>query len=157
MSYVIYALFQMPGAAEDALRDLSAAGIPEDDYQVFVRKYRLTSDLRASEYDGTQGLLVGIAAGVLVGALLGWILAGPMGVLRLSIGPAVCFGMFVGLICGALGGGLYGTGLVHHNLQRLVELFRPGSTLVTAEIKSLPSRDAVDKIFRLHGAIETSR
>jgi uncharacterized membrane protein len=157
MSYVIHALFQGPVAAEAALRELAMAGLPKDDYHVFVREPMLTEDLRATQTDGRRGLFVGICMGALVGGGLGWLLAGPLGLLHhLSISTAVVFGIFLGVICGALGGGLYGTGLVDSNLQRLVSRFRPGQTLVTAEIGSLPSRNVIEQIFKMHGAIEAT-
>jgi uncharacterized membrane protein len=157
MSYIIHALFQGPVAAEAALRELAMAGLPKDDYHVFVREPLLTEDLRTTQSDGRHGLFLGLCSGALVGGLLGWLLAGPLGILHhLTTSTAVAFGVFLGLICGALGGGLYGTGLVDSNLQRLVNRFRPGQTLVTAETGSLPSRNVVEQIFKLHGAIEAT-
>jgi hypothetical protein len=157
MSYVIYALFQVPGTAETALQDLSVADIPKNDYKVFVHKKPLSQDLRASETDGRKGLAIGVSIGVVAGALFGWLLCVPLGLLKLPTEAAIGLGIFLGIICGALGGGIYGSGLLHSSLQRLVSVFRPGHTLVTAEMETPESRDRVDQIFKKHGAIETKR
>lgn len=156
MSYVIYALFPEPGTAEIALQDIARAHIPEEDCQVFVHKKKLSHDLRASESDGRKGLLIGILAGALAGAIMGWLVSGPLHLFALPLGAAIGFGAFLGVICGALGGGIYGMGLVDGNLKRLSDKFRPGQTLVTAEIQSPEGRAIVDQIFRKYGAIEAS-
>jgi hypothetical protein len=157
MSYVIYALFQVPGTAETALQDLSLADIPKNDYKVFVHKKKLNEDLRASETDGKKGLALGVGIGAVVGALFAWVLCVPLHLFKLPSESALGLGLFLGVICGALGGGIYGSGLLHHSLQRLVSVFQPGQTLVTAEIETPESRDRVDQIFKKHGAIETTR
>ena len=157
MSYVIYALFQVPGTAETALQDLSDAAIPKNDYKVFVHKKKITEDLRASETDGRKGLAIGVGIGILGGAVFGWLLCVPLGLLKLPAAAAIGLGMFLGIICGALGGGIYGQGLLHSKLQRLFSAFQPGQTVVTAEIETPESRDLVDQIFRKHGAIESMR
>jgi hypothetical protein len=157
MSYVIYALFQEPGAAETALHDLSMAELPKDSYKLFVHKKGFDADPRASESDGRKGLAIGVGVGALAGALFGWLLCGPFGFWRLSVTSAICFGVFLGIICGVLGGGIYGSGLLHRNLQRLVHMLGPGQTLVTAEMETPESRNVVEQIFSKHGAVEASR
>ena len=157
MSYVIYALFQVPGEAETALQDLSRSGLPQNDYKVIVHKDKLTGDLSASESDGRKGLAIGVGMGAVVGALLGWLICGPLGLFRLPIESAIGFGLFLGIVCGALGGGIFGAGLLHQKLQKLAKRFRPGQTLVTAEMETPEGRDMVDQIFKRHGAIEASR
>lgn len=158
MSYVIYALFQEPGMAEVALQDLAQAEIPEKDCHIFVHKKQLSqaNDLRASECDGRQGLGIGVLTGIVAGALMGWLVAGPLHLWALPMSAAVGLGIFLGVICGALGGGIYGTGLLQSNLKRLSQRFRPGQTLITAEIESLQCRDIVDRIFKKYGAIEAT-
>lgn len=157
MSYVIYALFQVPGVAEAALDEISRAELPTGSYKVFVYKKGITQDLRASESDSRKGLAIGLGVGAVAGALFGWLLCGPLGLLPVPAPSAIGFGMFLGIVCGLLGGGIYGTGLLHRNLQLLVNAFRPGQTLVTAEMETPESRDVVDQIFKRHGAIEASR
>lgn len=157
MSYVIYALFQVPGVAETALRELSMADLPKDSYKVFVYKKGITQDVRASESDARTGLAIGVGVGALAGALFGWLLGGPLGLVGLPVGSAVLVGMLMGIVGGGLGGGLFGSGVLHRNLQRLVNEFRPGQTLVTAEMETSESRHVVDQIFKKHGAIEASR
>ncbi len=160
MSYVIYALFPEPGTAEIALQDLARTQLTAQDYQVFVHKKKLTQDLtqdiRASESDGRKGFGIGILVGVLGGALMGWLVSGPLHLFALPLSAAIGLGIFLGVICGALGGGIYGMGLVDGNLKKLSDRFRPGHTLVTAEIQTPESRAIVDQIFRKYGAIETS-
>lgn len=160
MSYVIYALFPEPGTAEIALNDLARTELPASDYKVFVHKEKLdqhvTQDLRASESDGRKGFGIGVLVGVLGGALMGWLLCGPLHLLALPVSAAIGLGIFLGVICGALGGGIYGMGLVEGNLKKLSDRFRPGQTLVTAELQTPESRAIVDQIFRKYGAIEAT-
>jgi len=150
MSYVITALFKGPVAAEAAIQELAMAEIPKSEYHVTVREPKMTQDLRTKHSDGRKGLFIGLAAGAVVGALLGTLIASP---LHLPMGSAMLFGLFLGLICGALGGGLYGTGVGTDKIDEMAERFRPGQTVVTAEIESEPGRDAIEKIFRHHGSI----
>lgn len=153
---VLYALFQEPGVAETALRALKSSGLTEDECRVFVHKDRPSPALRTSESDTRHGLFIGLMAGAVGGALMGWLLTGPLGLLRLPMYSAMAFLMFLGMICGLLGGGLSGTGLVHSKLHPLVESFRPGQTLITAEAESQQSVELVYRILRLHGAIAVS-
>ena len=157
MSYVIYALFQVPGTAEAALQDLEVSDSPKSDYKVFVHKDKLSQDLRASETDGRKGLAIGVGIGALVGAIFGFLLCVPLHLLKLPAEAGIGLGLFLGVICGALGGGIYGSGLLHSNLQRLVKVFKTGQTLVTAELETAECRDQVDQIFKKHGAIATTR
>ena len=160
MSYVIYALFPEPGTAEIALQDLARSQLTAQDCQVFVHKkkldHHLTQDIRASESDGRKGFGIGILVGVLGGALMGWLVSGPLHLFALPLSAAIGLGIFLGVICGALGGGIYGMGLVDGDLKKLSNRFRPGHTLITAEIQTPESRAIVDQIFRKYGAIEAT-
>ena len=80
---VLYALFQEPGVAETALRALKSSGLTEDECRVFVHKDKPSPALRTSESDTRHGLLIGLISGAVGGALMGWLLTGPLGLLRL--------------------------------------------------------------------------
>jgi hypothetical protein len=157
MSYVIYALFKAPGAAERALSELATAQLPKNTYQVFIHKKLFHQDLRTSETDWMRGLTIGLLVGAITGALLGGLLCGPMGFLQLPVVSAMGVGIFLGMICGVLGGGIYSTGLIHRNLRQLVNAFQPGHTLLTAELETEETRSTVNEIFNKHGAIKASR
>ena len=157
MSYVIYALFQVPGAAEQALHEITTSALPKNDYSVFVRNNGVTDEQRASESDGGKGVTVGLGVGAVAGAMFGGVLFGPMGFLELPLIHAMGFGMLVGVVLGALASGIYGSGLLHSNFARLVRMARPGQTLMTAEMTTPESRDAIDQILKKYGAIEASR
>ena len=77
--------------------------------------------------------------------------------LELPLIHAMGFGMLVGVVLGALASGIYGSGLLHSNFARLVRMARPGQTLMTAEMTTPESRDAIDQILKKYGAIEASR
>ena len=153
---VLYALFQEPGVAETALRALKSSGLTEDECRVFVHKDKPSPALRTSESDTRHGLVIGPPAGGVGGARGGWLPPGPLGLLRLPMYSAMAFLMFLGMICGLLGGSLSGTGLLHSKLHPLVESFKPGQTLITAEAESQQSVQLAYRIFRLHGAIAVS-
>ena len=157
MSYTMYALFKRPGDAEVAMQVLSAEDRAKEDCKVFVHKEKLGADLRASEGDGRKGLAIGVGLGALAGAALGGLLFGPIGILHLPLVSALAFGLFLGIICGALGGGLYGSGLMAGKLQRLASSFQPGQTLITAETESQECLGVVMQIFKKHGAVVASR
>ena len=93
MSYVIYALFQVPGAAEQALHEITASALPKNDYSVFVRNNGVTDEQRASESDGGKGVTIGLGVGAVAGAMFGGVLFGPMGFLELPLIHAMGFGM----------------------------------------------------------------
>ncbi len=154
MRQVLYALFKEPGEAEAALEELSRIAIPKEECQIFVHRKKLNQDLRTSESDLRRGLLVGLCTGALGGAFMGWLLAGPLSVLQLPLYAAIGFLMFLGAVCGMIGGGLSGNGFVHTKLNDLLASFRPGETLVTAEIDGEQWTDMVYRIFKMHGAIE---
>lgn len=157
MGYVIYALFQVPGAADRALREITGSVRPQSDYQVFIHKNGISDEQRYSESDGGRGVTIGLGVGALAGALFGALLCGPYGFLRMPLISAIGFGMLVGLALGAFGAGIYGSGLLHRNLARLVRMIRPGQILITAETETLESREAISQILTRHGAIEASR
>lgn len=157
MGYVIYALFQVPGAADQALQEISRSVLPKRDYQVFIHKNGISDEQRSSDSDGGKGVTIGLGVGAMAGALFGALLCGPYGFLRMPLMSAIGFGMLVGLAIGAFASGIYGSGLLHRNLARLVRMIRPGQILITAEMETLESRDAISQILKKHGAIEASR
>lgn len=155
MQHALHVLFQTPGAAEAALREVKSLSLTDEELHLAVhKKQRVDGDLLASEGDDRKGLLIGLIGGALAGALVGWAMVKPLGLLSLPLGSAVILFTFLGMAVGALGGGLSGAGLVNRNLQKLATAFRPGQTMVTAETDSLRTQDAVKEIFTRHGAIE---
>jgi len=154
MKYIRYALFSDMEEAQAALHDIKTADVSTDEIVLVLHRDRVVSedDLRPSESDGKRGLLLGLVSGAFAGCLLALLMA-RLGVLPVSFDQAAIFGVFGGMLIGAIGGGLYGMGLTAEPLDKLQRLWREGNVLLTAEVEGSSTLREIEQILKRHHAI----
>ena len=148
MMITLSRLYADPAAAENAVRELQAAGLPDDDIGIIAstRSVRLrNADLRNGDDTDGEDERAQARMGAGVGAMLGGaagLLAG-MGLLALpGIGPVVAAGWLASAITGAVSGGAAGgvigalveAGVSENDAGQFLEAIRRGGTLVTIRI-----------------------
>ena len=144
MKYTIAALFNTSEQADRALRELTAAGVPQIDVSVVARN---RSD--ADDADGaTTGLAVGATAGFLAGIPL---LAVP------GLGPVAAAGWLLTALTGAAAGGLIGAlvdaGISEEEAQVYAEGVRRGSIVMVVRADDADV-ERVRNVLKQAGAVE---
>ena len=147
MKRTVTRLFDTQSQAESAVRELEAAGIPEDDLSLVAGR-RSAEETRTFAHDNeaAEGAGKGAATGVVVGGGVG-LLAG-LGLLAIpGLGPVVAVGWLastaVGAVAGAAAGGATGgllgalkdAGVGEKDAHVFAEGVRRGGTLVSARVE----------------------
>ncbi len=150
MTVTISRLYDDPMAAQRAVRDLEASGIPSRDISIVASNAEnwYSGDKKMSrkvdrDHDGTDDRAEGAAAGAGIGAALGGaagVLAG-LGIMAIpGLGPVVAAGWLAAAATGAVAGGATGgiigaltqSGVSKSDAEIYAEGVRRGGTLVTA-------------------------
>jgi hypothetical protein len=162
---VVTGLFNTYDAAERAVRDLEAAGVPDADISLIAN--RAADPVRVVEPE-PSGAAVGAGTGAGVGGAVGagaGLLAG-LGIMAIpGVGPVVAAGWLVatavGAVVGAAAGGASGgiigsltdAGVSKEHAHVYAEGVRRGGTLVTARVDA--SRVAMmEAIMQRHGRLD---
>jgi hypothetical protein len=145
MTATISRLYDDYFQAQQAVRDLEAAGLPSRDISIVANNsdnwYRGDSARPDGVDDRTEGTEAGAGIGAVVGGTAG-LLAG-LGIIAIpGIGPAVAAGWLVATGAGALAGGVAGgiigaltqAGVSREDAEVYAEGVRRGGTLVTARV-----------------------
>ena len=151
MTQTISRLYDDPMAAQQAVRDLEAAGIPSRDISIVSSNadnwYSGDSKVKRKvdrDHDGTDDRAEGAGAGAGIGAALGGaagLLAG-LGIMAIpGLGPVVAAGWLAATATGAVAGGAVGgiigaltqAGVSTSDAEVYAEGIRRGGTLVTAK------------------------
>lgn len=152
-------------AANDAVHDLEAAGIPSADISMIANKYVARIHADVHEMPGSPagtGAGLGAAAGGTAGLLAG------LGLLAIpGLGPVVAAGWAAAAAVGAVAGGAAGagigglvgvlrdTGMPTEHAQVYTEAVKRGGTLVTARVDTA-QWDMACAILERHGPIDPS-
>ena len=156
MKQILFALFDRQEMLNDAMRDLESAGIPGDRFNIVFHPDNVEeTDLNFSESDLRGGLLRGILIGCVLGVIVGWLLTGPFPLWDVPFWTAALFGAFVFSVFGGLGGALAGAALPDGRIQNMAGELKDGQVLVTAEVDSAETQQALMEIFERHGAVRT--
>jgi hypothetical protein len=161
--FVYIGVFPTRGAGVAAVRELRAAGLPEERVGILSKRNTDTdsigpgADPTYSRWE--EGAAVGAATGGLTGVGLG--LAVAAGLIP-AIGPALAGGMFVALLAsagagaavGTVAGGLIGLGVPEDEAGYYGEQVAAGRTIVAARTEG--PAPWVPELFKKHGAIERS-
>ena len=160
-THPVTGLYDTYAAAEQTVRDLKAANIPDSEISLIANK-------SGEPDDHTNGAAAGAGTGAAVGGAVGagaGILTG-LGLMAIpGVGPVVAAGWLVAAAVGAVAGagagaatgGIVGaltdTGMSHEHAHFYAEGVRRGGTLVTARVDE--SRVAVvEDIMRRHGRVD---
>jgi hypothetical protein len=161
----IVGVFEDRAKADEAIRELLAAGFPQDQMGVVMR--HTEEDERAwkeahhhaAEAHAGSGAAAGALTGLGIGALAGvGVLAGVIPV----IGPAIAAGSLGVILSNAaagagiagLVGALVGAGIPEHEASYYNEEFQAGRTIVT--VNADDRADEATQILRGHGAYDMS-
>jgi len=158
---VVIGVFEDPAQAQQAVRELRAAGFREDQIGVITRQ----SEGKAVVGGGTEpahsaweeGAAVGAASGAVAGGL--WALGMAAGMLP-AIGPVIVGGLLASVLASAAGtavaggviGALIGLGIPEEEARYYESEFKSGRTLVT--VQPAGRVDEVWAIFRRAGSFE---
>jgi hypothetical protein len=158
---VVIGVFQDPAQAQQAVRDLRAAGFREDQIGVIAHR----SEGKAVVVDGTEpthsaweeGAAVGAASGAVAGGL--WALGMAAGMLP-AIGPVIAGGLLASVLASAAGtavaggiiGALIGLGIPEEEARYYEKEFKSGRTLVTVQPEG--RADEAWAILRRSGSFE---
>ncbi|MEI6043037.1 MAG: general stress protein [Chloroflexota bacterium] len=105
----VVGVFEDATSAEQAIKDLKAAGFTPDTISVVTKDQQEQKDLvEASGNKAGEGALAGALVGGTLGAVIGWLLAGGT-ILIPGVGPAIAAGIFGATVTGALVGGAVGS------------------------------------------------
>ena len=158
MKHVFYALFDTRDAVDAALRDLSAYRITEAQCSIVIHNGPpIASELNASESDAREGIITGLLLGGAFGGLLAGALAIALDAIPMDPIVTTLIGAVGGGVYGALGGLLIGQGTLDRHLDELTTKMAPDKILVTAEVEGLDLEEAVEEVFRRHGAAEAEK
>ncbi|HVK19574.1 MAG TPA: hypothetical protein VM533_21750 [Fimbriiglobus sp.] len=155
--FVYIGVFPTRGAGLAAVRDLRAAGLPEDRVGILSKKDPEASPTEPDDSRWEEGTAVGAVTGGLTGAGLG--LAVAAGLIP-AIGPAVAGGVFVALLAsagagatvGSVVGGLIGLGVPEDDAGYYGEQVAAGRTIVAARTEG--PAPWIPALFKKHGAVE---
>ncbi|NOW46388.1 hypothetical protein FHW96_002548 [Novosphingobium sp. SG751A] len=156
MSKIVTRLYDSFEQAENAVRDLELAGIPESDISLVSHRFasrgvkgapaslREPEDMTAAQASGRDAAAVGSLGGIL--GATGGALAG-LGLLAIpGIGPVVAAGWLASAAAGAVAGGVIGAGaggivgalsnagVSREEAEFYAESVRRGGTLVSAKV-----------------------
>jgi hypothetical protein len=160
--FVYVGVFTKRSDGMAAVRELRAAGLPEDWVGILSKRdttetksFGLTDDPTHSRWE--EGTAVGAVTGGLTGVGLG--LAVAAGLIP-AIGPAVAGGMFAALLAsagagaavGTVAGGLIGLGVPEDEAGYYGEQVAAGRTIVAARTEG--PAPWVPELFKKHGAVE---
>lgn len=133
---LIVAAFHTHAEAQQAVRDLKAAGFADDRIGIASRDREGTFQEQTEESKAGEGAVAGAAVGLGAGALWGLgIVAGALP----AIGPVIAGGALAAIaasaagtaVAGGLIGALIGLGIPEHEAQYYHDEFRQGRTVVT--------------------------
>jgi uncharacterized protein (TIGR02271 family) len=147
----IAGLFPDRSSAEQAIRDLKAAGFDQDRIGVVMRDKGETAAV--TEEHGTKST-EGAVAGGIIGGTTGAILAAVGALVIPGVGPFISGGILVSLIGGAAGwlvGGLAGLGIPEDEARYYEEQVGQGRALVTVDAQG---RDAEARAILLRDGAE---
>jgi hypothetical protein len=159
--FVYVGVFPTRRAGQAAVRELRAAGLPEERVGILSKRdvpdnrIGLADDPTESRWE--EGIAVGAVTGGVAGAGLG--LAVAAGLIP-AIGPAVAGGMFVALLAsagagatiGTVVGGLIGLGIPEDDAGYYGEQVAAGRTIVAARTEG--PAPWVPDLFKKYGAVE---
>lgn len=145
MKTTVNGMFKNHNDAADAVREIKAAGVAQDEISIVTNKVADRGKMR-----GTAGTSDTVADGAADGALVGGALGGGAGLLAglgaiaiPGLGPLLGAGWLIstaiGAAVGATGGGLIGAlvdaGVDDHDAETYVEGIRSGGTLVSVRVQ----------------------
>lgn len=155
----VVGVFHNQHEAQEAIRDLRAAGFREDEIGLIAHDEEGGRHETREEHGSKagEGAAVGAATGAGVGAL--WAVGIAAGLLP-AIGPVVAGGILGSVLASAAGGAvaaglagaLIGLGIPEEEAKYYENEFRSGRTLVT--VKSSTRRDEAWAILQRHGAYD---
>jgi hypothetical protein len=160
-SRTVVALFSTCSEAEDAIRDLKAAGFTNNQIGVATQEQprrRDDEELGKIVEETTTGMTEGASVGAITGGIIGGLVGLISSLLVPGLGPVLVggvlastlMGMGLGAATGGLIGALVGMGVPEEDARYFDAGFREGGTLVTVDAgNSTP--EAVE-ILQGHGA-----
>lgn len=169
MTTTVTGLFSNRESAADAVREIRAAGIPNDEISIVTNNVASQQSANPANTGTKDNNMAGSGAGD--GAAIGGILGGSAGLMAglgaltiPGIGPVLGVGWLlttaIGTAIGASGGGLIGAligaGVSKDDAQVYVDRLRKGGTLVSARIadENVP---AVERIMTKYNGLEHQR
>jgi uncharacterized protein (TIGR02271 family) len=150
----VVGVFHDPAQAQQAVRDLKAAGFRDDQIGV-VSHDKGTKQTDTKGAHVAEGAVAGVATGAGIGAL--WALGISVGLLP-GIGPAIAGGLLASVLASAAAGGavagvagaLVGLGIPEEDATYYEGEFKAGRTIVT--VNATGRSDEAWSILHAHGA-----
>ena len=165
MTTTVTGLFSNRDSAADAVREIRAAGIANEEISIVTNNVASQQDTNPANTGTKDNNMAGSGAGD--GAAIGGILGGGAGLMAglgaltiPGIGPVLGVGWLLTTAIGASGGGLIGAligaGVSKDDAQVYVDRLRKGGTLVSARIadENVP---AVESIMTKYNGLEDRR
>jgi hypothetical protein len=163
MSKVITGLFENEHAAAEAVRTLTAQGVPTNDISV-VASDRVDKSAFGVETHSRlpEGAAIGAGAGGAIGALLagftavGTIATGGAGVIATGPIVAALAGAGAGATAGAGVGALVGLAIPEHEVKHYENALEKGAVLVGVSCEDRDQSDVVKAVFEEYEADKIS-
>jgi hypothetical protein len=153
---VVVGVFDRLHEAQDGVRGLRAAGLPESDISLVSPPPGSAPETSADETEANAGGATGVAAGAVAGAALAGLvtLAIPGVGALLAIGPlaAALGGAAVGGALGGLIGSLSGLGIPTEEAREYEAAVRSGSTIVTVKAGDSELATNAERVLGEQGA-----
>ena len=162
MKHVLFAEFNDPTAAREAVRDLERAGVRQSRYNVNIHDARAAvednEERPMHETDARKGILIGLVAAAIIGAFMGWMVTGPLDIFHAGIGTGILTGIALGLSIGFIGGAISGAMNPNRSLAKMERhADRHNNIVATVEVDGVDEEESVRRVFARHGGSVQSR
>jgi hypothetical protein len=162
MKHVLFAEFPDDTTAREAISELSTVGVRPSSSNINLHSaatsFEDNEERPLLETDTRSGIALGLVMASIIGALMGWLVAGPLGLFAVPIMTAVVTGILLGLAIGFVGGAISGAMNPNRKLAKLErEAAREGGVVASIEVNDVSQEESVRRVFEAHGARIESR
>lgn len=161
MSHVLFALFEHPAKAAEALKELHALGASKEGFSVVVHRRGLeqghSEETPMFETDAAPAAAKGAVIGGVLGAIVGALVGGPFGLVGAGPLATALFASTAGTITGAFSGVMAGSTSPDPTLEALAQGAEAGKVVVSVDAPTLSSEEDAETILKRHGALVVHR